>query len=86
MGLLEEIRESTLTPGSICSVARLLASPALAPPDRKDLAAAIADLSLTSAAIARAMNKRADKTGVRFRNGDPITRHRRGDCRCSDNH
>jgi hypothetical protein len=82
MGLLEEIRESTLKTGSLCSVRRLL--DALSPRDCRDLEAALADASLTSAAIARAMNKRADKTGVRFRNGDMITRHRRGDCRCND--
>jgi hypothetical protein len=82
MGLLEEIRESTLKTGSLCSIRRLL--DVLSPRDCRDLEAALADASLTSAAIARAMNKRADKTGVRFRNGDMITRHRRGDCRCND--
>lgn len=79
MSLLDEIKDETRHTGSPCGVQKVLA--ALNESDAADLRAALADPGIPATNIARALIKR----GVaQWKNGDPITRHRRGDCRCDE--
>jgi hypothetical protein len=50
----------------------------LEPDDRADLDACMADLSITSAAIARGLNS----VGVEIQQ-QTVSRHRKGECRCA---
>lgn len=74
--LLDEIRAGSVeTSGRVCAVKTVLES--LTPDDRSDLLVAFDDLSVTSAAIYRALNNRGVQISV-----FSLQRHRRGECRC----
>jgi len=62
-------------PGPVCTISRLMA--ALAPGERPDYLAALADPNISAAALSRAFNMEGHKVSR-----SPIERHRRGDCAC----
>lgn len=74
MSLLDEVRAYAV-PRSRCSVP--VVSATLSKEDAADLAAAIADPSITGSAIEKALQRR----GVRLP-APSILRHRRKDCQC----
>lgn len=77
MGFLDEARAAERRGGRACPVERIKES--LPPEDRAEYQAAVDDRSLTAASISRAL--------VAWDAGRlppaAITRHRRGECRCS---
>ena len=79
MSLLDDIKNEARHTGMQCAVRKALA--ALDKRDAADLRKALADLSIPASQIARALVKRGV---VELKNGDMITRHRRGDCRCDE--
>lgn len=79
MSFLDDIKAETRRTGFPCCVKKAL--DALNTTDAADLRAALADPTIPATNIARALTKRGI---VQFKNGDPITRHRRGDCRCDE--
>lgn len=70
---LSEFKAHERTKGPRCS----LANPALSKEDKAKLEAALADPTITNLAIARWLESRGLEIST-----FPVTRHRRGDCRC----
>lgn len=80
MSLLDDIKAEDRKTGLPCGIKVVLdALDKDAKADAKDLRAALADPDIPATNIARALTKRGVAS---FRNGDVITRHRRGDCAC----
>jgi hypothetical protein len=75
MSLLDEIQAARLGRGTVCSVTSLRET--LDPTDRAHFDEALADPTVSAAAIARAVNNRGHKIGQYA-----IGRHRRRDCTC----
>lgn len=75
MSLMDEIQANRKRTGTECSVSVVAAD--LAPSDRADLHAALADPSVSVAAISRALKGRGVRLGV-----NSLGRHRRRDCHC----
>lgn len=75
MGLLDDFKNEGVLPRVRCQVAVTLEQ--LPKPDAADLAAAVADLTVTAAAIERVLQRR----GVKLSQAT-ITRHRRKGCNC----
>ena len=79
MSLADEINEEQrVRPVKRCPVFRARAE--LSPADIADLEVALADATITSTAIARALNKRGIDVA---RNSKAVGMHRRGDCACA---
>lgn len=75
MGLADEARSLARRPGGWCSVGRLIAA---TPGLNAELAEALNDPSLDTAAIHRALRARGFKIG----DVQTLGRHRRGECLC----
>lgn len=75
MGLLDEFRNEGVRPRVRCQVIVILE--AMTETDADDLKAALADATVTAAAIERVLNRR----NIKLSQGT-IARHRRGECSC----
>lgn len=73
MGLMDEIQAERQTGAPVCSWAKLLDQ--LDKADRADVDAAVADESITGAAIVRALRARGHKVTEKA-----VRRHRREEC------
>lgn len=79
MGLLEEIHQTNdATRPNLCVVHQILDE--MSDTDRKDLEAALADVSITHVAIARVLHQRGYPVGT---HGKSVAAHRRDQCGCA---
>ncbi len=75
MSLLDDIKNNGKRTGGLCSFQALFKE--LSKADRDDLLTALADMTITSSAISRALV--ANGHNIKR---DTVQRHRRGDCSC----
>lgn len=72
------VSENTRTPADGCGIVRILET--MEPEDRSDLEQALANRSIASSAIDRALRKHGYSVS-----GNMVRRHRRKDCSCGKN-
>lgn len=80
MGLMEEIKNDIATrrPASVCRVGTVIA--ALSTEDRKDLEAALADMTIPATTINRVLLGRGYDLD---KDGKNVNKHRSGRCACA---